>query len=374
MADYYELLGVGRTASADEIKRAYRRLARELHPDANPDDADAHERFKEVTRAYETLSDSEKRQRYDMFGEAGVGAGTGGAGAGDFFGAGGLGDIFETFFGSSGFGGGGGGRGGPVRGSDAEAILDLSFEEAVFGTETEVRLRMPVTCSTCDGSGAADGAAPERCKQCGGAGEVRRVRQSILGQMVTSTPCTVCGGMGTVITKPCPDCRGDGRRVEERVEVVTVPAGIDNGQTLRSTGRGGAAPRGGPAGDLYLHVRVRPHDRFERDGVDIHTELHVPVTQAALGASCEILTLEGAENIALHAGAQTGAVVRLRGRGVPFPNGRGRGDLLVHVVVDTPTDLSEEAADLLRKFAAVRGETVNDPSPGLFGRIKSAFS
>lgn len=368
MSDFYELLGVSRSASADEIKRAYRRLARELHPDANPDDPTAHERFKEVSQAYEVLSDPEKRQRYDTFGTAG---GPGGANAGDFFGAN-LGDIFETFFGG-GFGGASGGRG-PMRGADAELVLDLTFEEAVFGTEKEIKLRLPVTCSTCQGSGSADGSAPTSCANCGGAGEVRRVRQSILGQMVTSSPCNVCGGVGTIITNPCPDCRGEGRRAEDRTEVVTVPAGIDHGQTLRSTGRGAAAPRGGHAGDLYLHVRVAPHDRFERDGFDLHTELHVPMTQAALGASIDITTLEGDETISLHAGTQTGTVLRMKAKGVPHAGGRGRGDLLVHVVVDTPTNLSAEAEALLRKLADERGETVQEHATGLFGRIKSAFS
>jgi molecular chaperone DnaJ len=192
--------------------------------------------------------------------------------------------------------------------------------------------------------------------------------------MVTSGPCNACGGFGTVIAKPCPDCRGDGRRTDERLEVVTVPAGIDHGQTLRSTGRGGAAPRGGQPGDLYLHARVRPHERFERDGVDVHTELHVAMTQAALGAQCVVITLDGTEEIVLHPGTQTGAVMRLRGRGVPHTNGRGRGDLHVHIVVDTPTQLTPEAEALLRKFAETRDEAVTEPSAGLFGRIKSAFS
>ncbi len=368
MTDFYELLAVSRTATGEEIKSAYRRLARELHPDANPDDPAAHERFKEITIAYETLSDPEKRQRYDMFGAAGVGAGAGG---GDFFG-GGIGDIFETFFGA-GFGGGAG-RGGPMRGADAEAVLDLTFEEAVFGAEKEVRLRLPVACETCHGTGAAEGTGATTCTQCGGSGEVRRVRQSILGQMVTSGPCNQCGGLGTVIATPCHDCRGEGRRTEERVELVTVPAGIDHGQTLRSTSRGAAAPRGGPPGDLYLHVRVQPHERFERDGVDVHTELHVAVTQAALGAECDVVTLDGTEAVAVEAGTQTGRILRLRGKGVPHANGRGRGDFHVHIVVDTPMQLSEEEATLLRDLAAARGEAVNEPAPGLFGRIKSAFS
>ncbi|MDP1793730.1 MAG: molecular chaperone DnaJ [Acidimicrobiales bacterium] len=366
--DYYELLGVTRSASADEIKRAYRQLARELHPDANPDDQSAHDRFKEVSQAYETLSDPDKRQRYDMFGATG---GAGGTNPNDIFG-GGLGDIFETFFGG-GFGGGGG-RSGPMRGADAEIVIDLGFEEAVFGAEKEITLRLPVTCTTCQGSGSADSAPPATCTNCGGAGEVRRVRQSILGQMVSSSPCNACGGLGTVITSPCADCRGEGRRTEERLEVVTVPAGIDHGQTLRSTGRGAAAPRGGQPGDLYLHVRVANHDRFERDGADLHTEMHIPVTQAALGASLELATLDGTESITLAPGTQTGTVMRLRAKGVPHPTGRGRGDLLVHIVVDTPTNLSGEAEALIRKLAEERGETVQEHSTGLFSRIKSAFS
>ncbi len=370
-ADYYALLGVSRGASADEIKSAYRRLARELHPDANPDDQAAHDRFKEVSLAYEVLSDPEKRQRYDTFGAAGVGASAGSANAGDFFGAGGLGDIFESFFGNS---NGFGGRSGPMRGADAEAVIDLSFEEAVFGAEKEIRLRLPVTCATCQGSGAADGTAPSNCKQCGGSGEVRRVRQSILGQMVTSGPCNACGGLGSVITSPCVDCRGEGRRTEEHSEVVTVPAGIDHGQTLRSSGRGAAAPRGGAPGDLYLHARVRPHERFERDGVDVHTELHLPMTQAALGAQCDVVTLDGVEEITVTPGTQTGAVLRLRGLGVPHTNGRGRGDFHIHIVVDTPTKLSSETETLLRKFAQERGEPVAESSAGLFSKIKSAFS
>jgi molecular chaperone DnaJ len=306
-----------------------------------------------------------------MFGAAGVGGAGGGQNPNDIFGAN-LGDIFESFFGG-GFGSGGG-RGGPPRGADAEAVLDLTFEEAVFGAEKEVKLRLPVTCSTCDGTGAADGSAPSNCTNCGGSGEVRRVRQSILGQMVTSGPCNVCGGLGTVITSPCPDCRGEGRRVEERTEIVTVPPGIDNGQTLRSTGRGAAAPRGGHPGDLYLHARVRRHEKFERDGFDVHTELHVAMTQAALGAQCEVETLDGTEEVGVQAGTQSGAVLRIRGKGVPHTNGRGRGDFHIHVVVDTPTHISAETDALLRKIAEERGEKVNEASTGLFGRIKSAFS
>lgn len=370
MDDYYALLGVGRQASGEEIKRAYRQLARELHPDANPDDAAAHERFKEITAAYETLSDPERRQRYDMFGAGARGGGDGGA---FFGGGGGLGDIFEAFFGDA--TAARRGPSGPPRGADAEAVLDLTFEEAVFGAERELALRLPVTCATCDGSGAAEGSKPISCHDCGGSGEVRRVRQSILGQMVTSGPCGRCAGSGSIVDRPCVDCRGDGRRTEERLEAVTVPAGVAHGQTLRSSGRGAAGSRGGSPGDLYLHVRVRPHETFERDGVDLHAELRVSFTQAALGAHVDFETLDGTEEVAVAPGTQTGAVVRLRGRGVPHVGGRSRGDLHVHIVVETPTKLTPTQEELLRSLAKERDEPVDDASgAGLLGRIRSAFS
>lgn len=379
-ADYYEMLGVGRSASDDEIKKAYRRLARELHPDANSADPSAEERFKEVTLAYETLRDPERRRRYDMFGPESV-RGSGAAGGDPFggggFATGGLGDIFDAFFGGAGgpFGAGGSGRsrGGPPRGNDLEVAIDLEFEEAVFGTRHEVSLRAPVVCSTCEGRGARPGTTPETCSVCGGAGEVRRVRQSILGQMVTASVCPRCNGLGEEIPDPCPDCHGDGRRTEERSYTVDVPAGIDGGQTLRVGGRGGAGPRGGPPGDLYVHVRVRPSDRFVRQGLDLVHELHLSVTQAALGVHVPFETLDGEEDLVVPGGTQTGRVFRLRGRGVPSVEGRNRGDLLVRAVVDTPTDLTPAQEDLLRRLADERGEDVTPQETGLLSRIRSAF-
>jgi molecular chaperone DnaJ len=369
--DYYELLGVSRDASADELKRAYRKLARELHPDTNPDPS-AEERFKEINLAYETLSDPERRRRYDMFGHA---DGTGQQGFDPFGGGSGLGDIFDAFFGggSNPFGQRQRGPSGPPRGADLEVALDLEFEEAVFGIKRELAVRVPVTCSTCAGRGAREGTSPETCDQCGGSGQVRRVRQSILGQMVTAGPCTRCGGVGEVIADPCPDCRGEGRRTEERTYTVDVPAGVDTGSTLRLSGRGAAGPRGGASGDLYVHIRVAPHKRFERVGYDLVEELHVPMTQAALGAHIRYETLDGDEDLVVPEGTQTGRVFRLRGRGVPHVNDRGRGDLLVRVAVDIPTSLSSEEAELLRRLAALRGDDVAPPEKGFLSKIRSAF-
>jgi molecular chaperone DnaJ len=373
-ADYYALLGVTSSASTEEIKRAFRKRARELHPDTNPDPT-AEERFKEVARAYEVLSDPERRRRYDLFGPDEP-RGTGGAG--DPFstmtGAG-FGDIFDAFFGSGSPFGSTRSRGpsGPVRGPDMEVALDLGFEEAVFGVDRDITLRVPVTCDDCGGSGARSGTSPVTCRDCGGAGQVRRVRQSILGQVVTATPCPRCGGSGQAIEDPCPTCRGEGRRTEERTWTVHVPAGVDAGTTLRLSGRGAAGPRGGPAGDLYVHLRVAASDRFERVGVDLRTEHHLPVTAAALGATVHVETLDGDEELVVAPGTQTGTVVRLRQRGVPVVEGRGRGDLLVTLVVDTPAELTPVEEDLLRRLAEERGDDVAPPGQGLLSRLRSAF-
>jgi molecular chaperone DnaJ len=369
-SDYYGILGVAPTATQDEIKKAYRKLARELHPDTNPDPA-AEERFKEVALAYETLSDPARRQRYDQFGPDGAAAGF------DPFGGGGLGDIFEAFFGGAGspFGGGARQRGpsGPPRGSDMEMAVDLQFEEAVFGVAKDISLKLPVKCSTCDATGAKPGSAPTVCEECGGSGQVRRVRQSILGQMVTAGPCTRCSGIGEIIPEPCPACRGDGRVTEERTYTVDVPPGVDDGTTLRLTNRGSAGPRGGAAGDLYVHLRVKPHDRFERDGYDLVDELHLPITQATLGTTIRYQTLDGEEELTVNPGTQAGRVFRLRHKGVPHVDGRGRGDVLVHVVVDVPDDLDDAQEALLRQLAELRGEPVSPPEHGLMSRIRGAF-
>lgn len=370
MADHYEVLGVSRGATADEIKRAFRRLARELHPDTNPD-AGAEARFKEIAHAYEVLSDPERRQRYDAFGDDGDMA-VGDPFAGGF--SGGLGDIFDAFFGGSPFGGGrGGASGGPPAGPDLEATIELSFEEAVFGTQAPVTVRTALACAECGASGAEAGTYPTTCPDCGGAGQVRRVRQSILGQMVSASPCARCQSFGTVIDRPCAVCKGEGRLVQDETYTVEIPAGIEHGRAVRLAGRGAAGPRGGRSGDLYIHVRVRPHERFERHGNDLVSVLHVAFTQATLGCHLTFETLDGTEDLVIERGTQTGRQLRLRGRGVPYVEGRGRGDLIVHVVVDTPVKVQGEEEELLRQLAELRGEEVAPADEGFFARIRSAF-
>ena len=367
--DYYDLLGVPRDASQDQIKRAYRRLARELHPDTGHGNAADEARFKEITHAYEVLKDPDKRRRYDAFGPDGVNGGP----TGDPFGFGGVSDIFEAFFGGSPFGGGSRGPSGPIRGQDLEVVATIDFEEAVFGCRHSIRVRTAVSCETCEATGAAPGTRATTCPECGGSGQVQRVRQSLIGQMVTSSPCPRCGGAGETIATPCPDCRGEGRRVEERTYTVDIPAGVDSGSSLRLSGRGAVGPRGGPAGDLYVHLKVSPHERFERDGAHLLTELRVPYTQAALGATIALETLDGSEQIELPRGTPSGTVLRLRGKGVPRLERRSRGDLLVTIVVDVPGELSADEEDALRRFAELRGEEVAPPPTGLFTRLRSAL-
>lgn len=364
--DYYDLLGVSRSASADEIKRAYRRKAREYHPDANPGDPTAEDRFKELARAYEVLSDPERRASYDRFGtDQPMGDPTGG-----------FGDIFDAFFGGGGpFGGAGRQRpGGPPRGADLEVVVDLDFVTAVLGGEADVTVRVQVPCGGCEASGAAPGSGIVTCSGCGGTGQVHQVRQSFLGQMVTATVCRQCEGSGQAVESPCPECAGQGRTLDDRTYTIDVPAGVDDGATLRLSGRGSAGLRGGAAGDLYVHLRVRPHERFVRAGLDLVDTLHVSLTQAALGVHLPYETLDGTEDLVVPAGTQPGQQFRLRGRGVPHLRGRGRGDLVVQVQVDIPTGLDDEQEELLRRLAELRGEQVAPAERGWFSRIRSAFT
>jgi molecular chaperone DnaJ len=370
--DHYDVLGVERSATDDEIKRAYRELARRYHPDSNPDDPAAAERFREASVAYETLRDPERRRRYDVFGDTGARAGSGGPGGpGDAFG---FGDIFDAFFGGGGdpFGGRRG-PSGPVRGPDAEATIELTLHQAAFGATYTLDARLPIPCERCDGSGCEPGTHPSRCDVCGGAGEVRQVRRSILGQIVTASPCGVCDGTGQRILSQCHECRGDGRVQASRTIDVEVPAGVDDGQRLRLAGRGPAAPRGGQPGDLFVTVRVAPHDDFQRQGDDLVHIRAISIAQAALGALLEVPTLEEPTELMVPAGTQPGAVFRIKGEGVPSLRGRSRGDLLVRVDVEVPTRLGEDEAALLRTLAELRGEAVAPPASGVFSRLRSAL-
>jgi molecular chaperone DnaJ len=370
--DLYAILGVSRDATDDEIKTAYRRKAREHHPDANAGDAGAEARFKEISLAYEVLRDPERRARYDRYGPDGVfGAG---ANAQNPFGSfdAGLGDLFDAFFG--GMGTQTRRRRGPVPGADIEVGMQLELTEAVFGAHKDLSVRLPVRCDACEGSGARPGTQVVSCPECQGTGELRRVRQTLLGQVVTAAPCGRCQGAGEVIASPCPECRGEGRKMQERSLVVEVPAGVEDGSTLRLADRGSAGPRGGPNGSLFVHLSVAPDPQFERSGDDLHTTIHVGVAPAALGTVVEVETLDGPRSVTLAPGTQGGHVARIKGLGVHHLRGRGRGDLLVHVVVDTPTELDAAQTELLRQLAAQRGEHVEEPaSEGVLHRIRSAF-
>lgn len=358
--DHYRVLGVERTATQEEIKRAYRRLARQLHPDANRDDPQTEERFKQVTHAYEVLSDPDKRGRYDTYGdERAV------PGFGDF---GGISDLFSTFFGGM----GGSRRTGPARGADILAEVELTLEEAAAGAERELDIEAYSACDGCDGSGAAPGTFPSRCGDCGGTGELRQVRRTVFGNMITATTCPTCSGSGQVTLDPCKRCSGRGRVRSDETLTVHIPPGVDDGARLRVSGRGEAGSRGGRSGDLYVAIRVAPHDVFQRAGDDLACEVRVPMTVAALGGAVSVPTIEDEEEIQISPGTQSGEVIRLRGKGMPRLNGRGRGELVGVVRVETPADLSDEEAELLERFAKLRGERTDQR--GFFDKIKEAFN
>ena len=373
MTDLYEVLGVTPEASADEIKKAYRKLARESHPDANPDDPEAEARFKDLSAAYEILSDPDKRERYDRYGNSN------GFDLSDPFGsgAGGLGDLFDSFFGGGGspFGGGGRPRGpaGPPRGEDLDATALLEFTDAVFGCQCDVSVRTAVPCEECESSGAQPGTSAAPCPDCGGTGEVRVVRQTVLGQMMSASVCRRCGGQGQYLPSPCSVCDGAGRLIEDKTYTVDVPAGVDEGSTLRLTGRGAVGMRGGPPGDLYVRLRVKPHERFVRQGDDLVQDLEISMVQATLGASLPLETLDGFEELNVPRGTPVGKVFKLKGRGVPRLDGRGRGDLMIRIGVEIPTTLDDESEDLLRQYAVVRGESVAEPKEGFFSRFTTPF-
>jgi molecular chaperone DnaJ len=366
LPDLYGVLGVPQDASEDDIKRAYRRLARELHPDVNGD-PEAERRFKEIVAAYETLSDPARRRQYDLFGAQGFGQGL----AGEGFPFGDFGDIFDVFF-----GGGVGGRRQRTRrpsrtrrGEDVFVRLDLSFQEAAFGVTRDVAIQGLETCARCSGTGCEPGTRPSRCRRCGGAGQIQDVSRSVFGTVMTARPCGACEGTGEEIVTPCEACRGLGRTPAERTVAVEIPGGVADGMDLRIAGQGEDGRAGAGAGDLYVSLQVEPHPIFERRGQDLVCELPVAMTTAALGAELEIPTLDGPETIRLEPGTQPGTVVRLRSRGLPHINRRGRGDLYVTVIVETPTAVSKEERQLLERLAEVRGERAAK-GKGIAGKLR----
>ena len=364
--DYYTVLGVERGASDGEIKRAFRKLAQQWHPDVN-NDPTAQERFKEINEAYQVLSDPDRRQRYDMFGRAGVG----GAGEGDFgFGGGfgGFSDIFDAFFGGA--SATSARRGRPMAGSDLRYDLRITFEEAVKGTEKELEFPILGRCDTCEGTGARPGTEPITCPQCNGRGEVRAVRQTMLGQMVNVSACPRCRGEGRIVEETCFDCQGEGRTERRRSLRVTIPAGIDEGHQIRLSGEGEVGPRGGPPGSLYVAVHVTPHATLKRDGTELYHEATVSIAQAALGTTLIVSTVEGDEEIEIKPGTQPGTEVRLRGRGVPHLRRSGvRGDLHVLVDVAVPKKLNKRQRELLEQYAEDAGEAVWTGGGGIIDKV-----
>ena len=375
--DYYEVLGVAKSATEDEIKKAYRKLARQYHPDLNPGDKDAEAKFKEVGEAYEILSDHEKRSRYDQFGFAGVDPSYGaGAGAGGGFGFGGfdemdLGDLFGSFFGG-GFGGSTRTRNpnGPIRGRDVEMQLGLTFLEAALGCKKDVTVQHLETCAECGGSGAAKGTSAETCSRCGGSGQIRTTERTMLGVMQVQKPCPECGGTGRVIKTPCTHCNGKGRVRKKKKLTVTVPAGIDHGQTFTLRGQGDAGANGGPAGDVLVTVSVAKDPVFERDGYDIWCDIPVTYSQAVLGDEITVPTIEGKVKYNIPEGTQPGTVFRLKGRGVPYVSGRGKGDQFVRVTVEVPKGLNQKQKDALKNFDAMLADRNYEKRKGFFDRLR----
>ncbi|MGI6669106.1 MAG: molecular chaperone DnaJ [Acetivibrionales bacterium] len=373
--DYYEVLGISRNASDDEIKKAYRKLAKKYHPDINPGDKNAEAKFKEVNEAYEVLSDPQKRSRYDQFGHAGVdpnGFTGAGAGFGFDFGDFGLGDIFESFFGG-GFGRSTRSRTAPQKGADLKYSVEISFEEAAFGVNKDINVSRHEKCSKCEGSGAKQGTVPATCKQCGGTGQVQYKQSTPFGHFVNVRTCDVCRGEGKVIVDPCPDCNGRGKTRRYVKIKLSIPAGIDDGQTISLRGEGEPGVRGGPPGDLYVLVNVKPHPIFRRQGNDVVCEIPITFVQAALGAEIEVPTLDGKVKYTVPEGTQTGTIFRLRGKGIPYIRGSGRGDQYVKVEIDVPKKLNEKQKQLLREFAEISGEEVYEQRKNFFNKMKDAL-
>ncbi len=372
--DYYEVLGINKSASADEIKKAYRKLAKEYHPDRNPGDAEAEKNFKEVNEAYSVLSDAEKKSRYDQFGHSGFdpnfGAG-GGFGGFDFNGGFDMGDIFSSFFGGT--NPGQSRRNGPIDGEDLLTRVTLSFEEAAFGCMKTIEFTRTETCSHCSGAGSEPGSKVETCSKCGGSGQVRFQQRSILGMIQSTRPCDVCGGTGKIVHEPCKVCRGKGVEQKKKKFDATIPAGIDNGERIALRGQGNAGRRGGMAGDLIVEIKVRPHPVFIRRGYDIFCEVPVSFAEATLGREIRIPTLEGEENYQLPEGTQTGTSFTLKGKGIPVIRSSRRGNLIFTVVVEIPKNLSAKQKELLRSFVVSCNSTNLSGKQSFAEKLKNLF-
>ncbi len=375
--DYYEVLGVQKSATADEIKKAYRQLAKKLHPDVNPGDKDAEAKFKEVNEAYETLSDQQKRARYDQFGHEDPAAGGGYGGYGSGFGGfggfgGGFGDIFSEFFGGG--AGGGAAQRGPVQGDDLRYDLTLTFEEAAKGCTREINIMRDETCTACKGSGAKAGTTPTTCPTCKGTGQVTVTQNTMLGPMRVSHVCSTCHGEGKIIKDPCPRCSGRGKvRTSKRI-TLKVPAGIDNGQIITMRGQGESGERGGPAGDLQIFVTVKPHKYFTRRDFDLHCEVPVSFTQATLGSEIDVPTLDAPIKYTVPEGTQPGTVFRIKGAGIQNLHGAGKGDLYMTVKVEVPRKLTDKQKDLLRQFEGTITGREYEEKKSFFERMKDAFN
>ena len=371
--DYYEVLGVDREASREEIKKAYRSLAKKYHPDFNKDDAEAEQKFKEAKEAYDVLGDAQKREHYDHFGhQADFNNGAGGFNAGGFGFGGGIDDIFEQFFG--GMGGSRRRPPGPEQGSHLRYDMEITLEEAFSGESKTISIPRTETCSECDGSRAKAGTNPENCDSCGGSGYQQSSRSTPFGRFMSTHPCVACRGEGKIIKDPCPACSGQGRTVKERKIDVKIPAGVEDGSKLRISGGGEAGLRGGPPGDLYVVIRVRPHKKFRRMGNDLMMEHPVTISQAALGVELQVETIDGPAQLRVPEGTQHGTVFRLKGRGMPSLRSSGRGDLRVEVTVTVPKRLDAKRRELLEEYARLSGEKVGLESKGFIDKVKDAIS
>lgn len=367
--DYYEILGVSRNASEDEIKRAYRKLAKKYHPDLNPNNKEAEQKFKEVNEAYEVLSNSEKRARYDQFGHAGVNGQAGGFSQG----FGGFGDIFDDIFDMFGGGFSSNRRSGPKRGADLKYKLDLKFEEAAFGVEKEIKINRNEICSACNGTGAKNGTSKEVCYKCHGTGEVRYAQKTPFGQFVNVRTCDVCNGTGEIIKEKCDKCRGTGKiRKTKRIH-VKIPAGVDTGSVIPLRGQGEPGEKGGATGDLYIYINVLPHEIFEREGNDIICEIPINFVQAALGDEIDVPTLEGKIKHNIPEGTQPGTIFKLKNKGIPNVRGYGRGDQYVKIKVEVPRKLNQKQKEILREFAKASGQNHGENKKGFFNKVKDAF-